>query len=842
MVTRCKDLCPRWIKIFSHHQLEILSLYENYADLSFPLTVEIYGRNENQKLRFVEIAITKQEELENVTCFSLTSLLMLIESVPESVDSWNLSLGHIVNNVLKCSNLVGRIPALDLISKYLEINQGGDTLTIFTRVMEHSTSLFQNYQSLVLKDRNYRDCYQKGLQECLNKFCDTICNRTKTIKFQSTKQHKIFFLISLDAIFFECKFTKETGMDSLIWELVQTVDFIMFKSNFTEEIIGDTLSVMIKRFSYEVGDVFPLLKYGIVLELEKATRFDCKVTALSKVWKKLHTLLTAKSTSLPPSDVSEYLLWLFNAIDTACQTSTLFTRRHQLDHLKNTFCKRCYLTPKLPYTQPTMKFEAWTYDHINLDFFEDLKALAKNIIERISQIEITDNRIMIIMNIFATMLELSIDASSNALSDEQKVYMLSVIFLPFYITLETNEPYKTSPELPIIRRSLTANLKSFLKNTISKKPEFYARMKLTLIKHMSQMRLSKMGSIASWLGMSVAQHFLNKEPDEQVREAFILNFTNVLISNADSMPEYLEIYRKFEANFTKIKSHLCLMNKDVIIIQQKSLNNYEVFCRSCRTESNNFKTATDEVTRLTISMDYSSGIIISIDKVNLISKFRVDYHSITNSQGSHQHLIQSLEACIRHDNQFPNLIKGDNGEALLEVLLKLDAEILFRTEVFMDGIIKSIIESSNIERDLKIKFFENLRKQIIKLAPQIQKITQNEQIYKHFVGILGAYGINVKNIPSDRKTFFRSDFLAAESFKLITHFLFGEDRRLIGHAVNWSDRIFKENGMTFQQAIHMYRKVLLPYICMRVLSDSIKRTETFYEIMKNVSFVTSVKA
>lgn len=237
----------------------------------------------------------------------------------------------------------------------------------------------------------------------------------------------------------------------------------------------------------------------------------------------------------------------------------------------------------------------------------------------------------------------------------------------------------------------------------------------------------------------------------------------------------------------------------------------------------------------------SKGIIISIDKVNLVEKFHIDYQNIQNSQGSHQKLIQSLEACIRHDSQFPNVIKNDNGKELLKILLKLDAEILPYTDYYMDDIIKSINESSRIGRDVKIKFFENLRNKLIQTTMDVRKNIRDAKMHEHFAGIIKAYGINTKYIPSDKQKFFRSDFLAIESLKLLIHFMFGNDKQISSFAASCSQEILTENGMTFAQAIYMYRKDLLKFIVFRTFNEAIESSESFYHILKSVSYYIFLK-
>lgn len=232
----------------------------------------------------------------------------------------------------------------------------------------------------------------------------------------------------------------------------------------------------------------------------------------------------------------------------------------------------------------------------------------------------------------------------------------------------------------------------------------------------------------------------------------------------------------------------------------------------------------------------SKGIIISIDKIKLTDKFHIDYQNIQNSQGSHQKLIQSLEACIRHDSQFPNVIKNDNGRELLEILLKLDAEILPYTAFYMDDIIKSINESSRIGRDVKIRFFENLRNKLTQMTMEVLKNTQDAKMHEHFVGIIKAYGINTKYIPSDKKTFFRNDLLAIESLKLLINFMFGKDEEKTSFAVSCSQTILTENEMTFAQAIYMYRKDLLNFIVFRTFNEAVKCSKSFYYILKRVNY------
>lgn len=234
---------------------------------------------------YAKIVLNSSEHLENITIFALTTLTNAIEAYPAAVMISDLTLPQLVLPIFKGSSIVERCSVLSFLCKYIEVCHCNDTIEIFTSIMESVAVITETYIPYIEVDSFLQNCYVENFQTWLIQLCDVIVeNRSDFLKFKSVNEQELFLVASLNAIYSEFIFSKETKLPSIIEKFVATVDDIMFHANFTDKSGFENLMILMKKVSWEISEIFPLIKYIMILELEKSKQFDCKVTNVSNTW------------------------------------------------------------------------------------------------------------------------------------------------------------------------------------------------------------------------------------------------------------------------------------------------------------------------------------------------------------------------------------------------------------------------------------------------------------------------------------------------------------------------------------------------------------------------------
>lgn len=757
----------------------------------------------------------------------------------------NSTFAQTITDAFKCVGISGKASALSLLTQYFETTERSDSIAVLTSVMESLSGYYQNLHIMIDEVPTDREFYAKVFAPNTVKFCNSLMTaRENHLDFKSSAQQKLFVSVMLDVIYQEFKFAKiEKRAGSMITKLVDTFDFVMFRSEiFTEDTIMTGIKTLLLRMGYDTSEVFFILKYIIILEIEKSKAYCCKVTEMSENWKMLHDKLLAKVKErgghVEKYKFFSFVEWVTNTCQVALQTYDFFTHRHQLYHLSKEYCNKCHQIPKLPPIESSpMNFSNWDYEHIRLDFFMDIQALAKDIIDRVKEAELIDESLEGLITLFTTLLQLSIDSpEETALTYDQKLFMLVVIFLPFQPMMNTR-PTNLTKEFKDIRKILSPNL---LLYTDKKSDNQLTKLKLKMIASIPYLQLSKCGQIGNWLGTTVTRLIFTKEKNLQVAEKFTGKFKDLLISNSDFINPYLQIYKDNVSTCIELKWILCLQDKNVVVIKRLTPPNfskeqsYDIFCKSC----NQPDPQTKNSELLLARMKESKGTIFSIDEINVTEKLSIDYEHILITPQSHKHFVRSIKTCIVHNGNFPQIIEVDDGVSLMNIILKRDEDILFHTEQCLDSIIKSIVNSQFSRKE---SFFSLLFKTVAMHINEALKNSLSMQIQKSYAGMMATIACNAELIPLENKEIiFKKEVLVVNSLLATTALIVGNGTPLRGALVELTTKMLRENGMEFSQALQWYQ-VLIEGVSNGCLIECIRSDMDFLNVLRNVSIYFNIK-
>lgn len=726
--------------------------------------------------------------------------------------------------------MIGKTPALWLLEEYLSASDRKDSIQILTNVMEGLARHYQWLHISMAEMPSDQEFYMLRFVPSIVNFCNTLMLTCEgNLVFSSPIEQKIFVNVFTDVIYQEYKFVKlGTHVKSIITKLVSTFDFVMFQGKFSAETIKEGINSLMERTEYDVSEVFPLLKYVIVLELETVNKYDFKVSEISKSWKMVLDKLAAKLQEPPQACKYKcfYLIeWISNVLKMALQSFDLFTRHHQLHHLSNTYCNKCQEIQG-PSTDNSMKFDGWEYKHIQLDFFStDIKALAEGLINLVRTANISES-IDILMELFVSLLQLS---NNTAFSGKQTLFMLSVIFLPFFPMIEANQAFSSKNEFKSAKESLPENLSQYIH---SRNVEQLDAMKISTIEKIAFLKLSKTGHIGTWFAVTITQLMLIFEAKQSMVQVFAQKFKNILIANADIIEKFFLVYRQAPKPLLGYKWLLCLQEKNLIIIKStdfsiKSLG-YEVYCKSCEGNAKR----EDVKTELNRLLQRSRGYAVSVNGIKMQMKIQINYNFLS-PLNLHADFFHSLVSYITHDARFPLIIKEDGGERFLNLILTKDKEIVFHLEYCFDKIMKCILNCKNIDLETKVKFSCKLFDKVSKIARDVAKDASNLRVQKAYAIIVTTIGCNAKEIPLENEIFFKNEVIVAKCFAILAHFMFN-DSHLKRSAIEMTFKMFHVNDMTFNEAFHWHENIvsILSKFC---LLECIKKNQPFYIVLKRVS-------
>lgn len=749
----------------------------------------------------------------------------------------NIPFARLATAAFKCIGITGKVSALGLLTQYFEVAPTPDSIEIITNIMEGLSRYYQTLHISIKIVPTDREFYSKIFAPAVVKFCNTLMTaRKNNLNFKSPAEQKIFTSVMLDTIYHEFKFSKvESYVGSMITKLVETLDFILYRSDFSEDSLMMSIKSFMLRFGYDISEVFYVLKYVIILEIEKLQNFNRKVTDMSESWKVVHDMLLCRiqeSTKIKSNKYQFFssIEWINNTLSLALQIYDFFTYRHQHYHLSQDFCKKCQVAEKLPNTTSLMNFNTWNYQHIHLDFINDIQQLAQDLINCVKNSELMMQTFEIFIELFTTILELSIDAKPT-LTNDQKVIILSVLFAPF-IPMMNAKDFNMTKEYKELKRLMPVNVLQF----ISSRPvDQLINLKMKVIATIPYLRLSKIGSIGSWLVISLTK-LMFREKGTLMYESFGKKFKDLLISNGDVINQLLCIYKENIKTWIGIEWILCLQDKNVIVVKRTSPPNfskalsYDVFCESCKERNSNISHSDRILTRI----NKSNGYVVSISAFHIDEKIILDYKQVANTPESHKYFIRSLNACMNHSKEFPKFFELQNGQDLLKIILQNDESVLFYTNQCLDVIIKNIIKNQQLSQAAKIKFFDMLYTSLVRLAQEALRLSLSLEIQNLYLCMITTMGCNAKYIPLEKEVLCKSEIYLGNCFMALASLNFEKNIKLKGLIVEYTIKMFKTNGVTLSKMFQWHNK-LISGICELCLIQSIDSGMPFYVTLRNVS-------
>jgi hypothetical protein len=599
------------------------------------------------------------------------------------------------------------------------------------------------------------------------------------------------------------------------------------------------------------GKVLLLSQFTIVLELEQASRYNCKVGDISPTWARIHKELMDKTMALEiPTMVQEefddIITWIKSAFQVAQNVDFHFTRRHQLQHggdaAAAVLCKFCpdmdMMGPPTTHQTHLMTFKNWKYQHIYLDFFDNLPALAQHLIQGVKSKNWYYGPTVKLMNIFSMML-----TSLPSLTDENKVFMLTVIFLPFLKSFEKCDKMNKSPEFKKLQSSMTHGMK-LLSSGLSIDSLF--AFKCESIRLIAQLRFNKINSTSMWLRNSFMRLIFTSEK-ENIQLVFIRHLKDLLITNMELMGVFLGLYQSLRLDkdttleMIELRNVLCLHDNDVIVLRTRS-STYEIFCNKCPPISDAFPPTSDRSSESEIeqSLAYATkfkSVIVSTSSMDT-NNTKIIINPILLENKSHAFyaaFIKNIPACIEHSKQFEGIF--DNyGEELINILFKDNAEeIIMHTNFNMERIILGA-QKSKMDAETVRQFFDSLLEKLHLLAIDFGQLSNKTAIQYYIVNIILACGMNVGTAsPFKNKDMIPNvERVSLKCFKLLAYFMILRQSEVKSTAVNAMYRMLTHNGMTFTKFLNWYKTPILEHITAVCLSTSIENC-TFGQTFNNVS-------
>lgn len=784
------------------------------------------GHDTNPNLVFSKCFVRNTSEASRVICFCLLNLSHAIDLLPVTNQTM-INAGILIDTaleILRKNDLRYKNASLSFIVFYYKnANTEKDKfLEVFVRVNMEMSSMWVQLNELIksklVKKQYFVNIFQKSFRKFLN-FAREHVKGLELSKFPEMTAKLTNSLAKL--LYHETVYSIEHHIPSHATFIGDIINAILIDVQFDKRHIEafDKLECLCEQNS----EPLHLLNFKIVLELESATAYDCKVSKISNTWNKIHLILMQKVASLHTqmllNDLYETIQWIKDAIEMTTQVDFHFTRRHQLKHGLNFLCK-CENVKKLPNENSLMKFKNWSYQHITLDFFEDLPTVVAEIIQILKQSQTTCLIPEILVNvnkIFTKLLH-----SLPQLTDENKLFMLAMIILPFYPAFEKFDKVNKSHEFKKMQSCLSSSLISFVQKN---PPDFQKALKLESIKLIAQLKFNKISSTSMWLGNSICRFILMQE-EKEIQLAFVKRFKDVLISNMEAMPTFINLYQNIRLNktmkleFEELRDILCLNDKDVMLLRNNSFE-YQVFCNQCEQEPDATFPREENMSvrrKVEIWMAHVSrmkSILISTDAANVAKISKIQINSlILNNQNVEfcTAFIKNIPACIKHTH-LTELFRVKSGDEFFKIILQNDKKLLKRTDFYFKRIIVSI-QKSNVEDRVKTAVFERLLVQLLELTKICCRKTGIKSTQYHVANMVATFGTYVRNDVATygNKVMNDAESVSLSCLELLTYFMIINESEIKGVAGNLALRLLEANGIVFGTFINWHKKLYLQHV------------------------------
>ncbi|CAG9804809.1 unnamed protein product [Chironomus riparius] len=823
MLQRTLNSFMYWFKCFLDLQLDLLNTTVTHDLSKEPIEIEIPGHDTDGTLNFSKIVIETESQINNFISFLFLSLTRCIELFPASIKvQKDVSIEDLLTKVFIYRRTECKTAVLLFCSHYYVNIHSIEFIDVSIKVFSYMSTIYENLDEYVESGMIYPDyfidIFLKGFFEYLGMFLNHFKLPVNVLD-AATSDMLIAAVMRL--IFFESKWIQKYSVPPLTHWLVDLLDAIFLAINFDDSVVK--YIDIIKPLSSKNSNMLLILKYKIILELESAENFDQKVRHMSKTWSEIQTDLALKTNfllnnnqQLTNEQFMDQLQWIKDAIQITFDIDYHFTRRHQISHCMKYVCeygscKRFENTNKL------FTFNDWDYDHIHLDFFDDLPSITHKLTLTVSKrSEFTTDILSILIRLYSLILQIP---STTLIKEDKRLMMLATVISPFTVSFDN---FSKSAEYIKIQSFLNLKLKQLVQETPN--GSVLDELKILAITAVTQMKFNKLGKSFEWLNLNLMQLIFKKE-DKFIKKAYANRFINLLMTNFETMSTYLLHYQNIRLNNTKLeleelRNILCLHDKNVVIMKTIS-NNFFVFCSSCKPEIPIDHENSKEI-RLRSLINDKKACIVSAD---FIDKKEVKIQiqpNLFNDQETlfYVEFIKNIPACIKHSKNFMDFCQSDR---FFDIIFRHDENVFAQTDYHFEFIMKNIQESGLAE-EVKTAFFEKLLDKLFELTTIYCQKSDVMKCQYHVVNMIGTYGMTVRNNVATYGNKFIPDVerISLKCIKMFIYFVVLKKSDVRGVAVNSMFRMLEYNGLVLDKFINWYKTSIIEHITKLCLLNSLE--------------------
>lgn len=802
----------------------------------------------NSDESFSEIVIENEHQMERIRSFCLQSLTYLVELYPTSLKTAIISIPKTIKDVFARGGIYCKTAVLLFFPK-LYSNTKEKIIDVCIAVAKDLCIVFMNLNDMIQKKIVEESYISNVFYEAIKSFLDVMIAYIKTPNTNLPIYHLNEQLVSslIHLVYYENLFNFDKNLPSMTFVFTRLLNCILESISDSNDILSP-ISILIADAEYN-SRLLTIIKYQMVYEIINSNFYDCKLSQISITWKGLHSMLFKKleyiNSEITMNQFMENMVWIKHFMKMTIQIDYHFTRKHQLRHLKNISCD-CNIKPKLKNENMLMEIDRYNYNHIHLEFFDDINIIIKSFIQTLKKriIRATET-LQIFVKIF-TYLLMHLSFSSTKANEEDLIFMMAVITIPFYPAFVKSEISERN-EFMRIKLNLTHNIKNFIMNLTNDEKNLDL-LKRDSLKMLCYLNFSKISSFASWIAVHTIHITLTTEKSKN--QAILLkNYKNLLINNHHDISTYLNIYQKNRLDrnssleLNELKKINCLTNKDTLITKTAS-SNYIIYCSGCNHQNHRYMhdKSQSEVKKILTYLKVSRTCLISSKtQESSVQKLKI-YPSIFMNQNTTfiERFIKSVPSCIIHSSNFVKTFNRGNNR-LLDMILMEDEKVLVESDFYLESIVLCVINSDSTE-DIKDEFFEKFLKRLFEMTLTCCRKSNYGKIQFHLSNIITSYGGTLMRFYSNNGIDDTShvDEVALKCFKLLMYFAIMPESDVKGTSVANAVRMLEGAGITIDLFLNWYRKPFLEHVISLCLFASLSEDDerqTFFKIFENVSLL-----
>lgn len=792
-------------------------------------------------LQFSSILIKTESQIDILIQFLFKTLSRAIDLYPAYTHTIDISLHDMVSTIFTKRNLECKTAILLFCASFYDNATSEDLIALATRIFQLISVIYDNLDEYIDVKLIEKEYFVTIFLKAFYKFLEMFHRQLKSPKTKIDQMSLEILIASIIQLMFnDSKLPKSTQIPSITHWCSEVIDDVLLKNDYSEAIVK-----YIDLIEYKASgdkEVLHVLKHKMVLEIEKAGSYDKKISSISSTWQQIQRDLALKTNFLlnnpqvPNNQFLEHLEWIKEAILLTFHVDFYVTRRHQIKHCLNYVCK--YSDSIKPENVNSLyKFNSWHYDHIHLDFFDDLASITYKLTLTMAQRnEVTLALINVLIELYSLVLQIP---STEKIKEEKKLYLLATVLLPFIPSFEQFELTNKSADFTRIKSFVSAGMRNFLANPANCDQLNF--LKNTSIKAITHFKFIKLGKPFEWLNFNIMQLIFKREP-ENIQKYFADGFVNLLMTNLETMSTYLLHYQNIRlknasSDLDELKNVLCLHDNNAIILMTIN-RDYYVFCGRCKPKAPIQLNENDKEVRYRNYITSKNACIISSDFIDKRAGKIVIPSKITGSRELSfcAQFIKNIPACIRHSRNFAEFCLKDE---FLDFIFAQDEKTLSATDDNLEEIIVSIHEL-NFDENLKIEIYSKMFKKLFDNTLIYNQKASFTKIQYHIVNMITTYGMLVGSYANNKSFISEKEIVCLKCMKLLIFFILSKDSEVKGVATNSMFRMLGHNNISLEPFIEWYKTNIFEHViklCLINCLDDPNPSAFFYAIVNVMNFI-----